>query len=301
MKSQLSFKELKKPGTSKYPFEKFDIISDQTRQFATNHWHDEIEIVYVTNGCINITINSKEFIGKSGDIFIVNSGEMHEIYGSGTPLEYCAFVFDFDMLTFRKDDFAQQNYIEPMLRGKMQFFNRVKSSEKAFEMLKYINEINSTKPTCYILSTKAVLIQFFALMIEENQIAQVQDLQSNDEKKQLLKEIVKYIDENYTKEIALKEISRHFYMSPKYFCRFFKNNFNKTFVEHLNDVRIENSIRLLTENNISVTEAAVSCGFCNMSYFTRTFKKKIGCTPSQYKKSENQDLFEEQKHFYYIK
>lgn len=145
----------------------------------------------MAKGCINITVNDQKFIGKPGYIFIVNSSELHEIYGTVTPLEYSAFVFDFDILSFRKDDFAQLNFIEPVLREKMLFFNKVKSPENAYSLLKYINEINTAKPTCY-----------------------------------------------------------------------------------LNNVRIENSMGMLAENNISVTEAAISCGFSNMSYFTRTFKKK---------------------------
>lgn len=283
MKSLSSFKEIRKRGNSNFPFEKYDIISDNSRQFATNHWHDEIEIIYITNGSINLTINHNKFTGKPGDIFIVNSGEMHEIYGCNTPLKYTAFVFDFDMLSFRKDDFAQQNYIDPVLSGKIQFFNNVKNSEKAFKLLEYINEINTQKNTCYSLFTKAILMQFFALLIEQNQVTFIHEDSVNDEKKQLLKKIVIYINENYTEQITLKEISGNFNMSHKYFCRFFKNNFNKTFIEYLNDVRIENSTRLLSENNITVTEAAISCGFSNMSYFTRIFKKKTGYTPSQYK------------------
>lgn len=289
MKSQSSYKELKKHGSYDYTFEKYDIISDCTRQFATNHWHDEFEIVYVTRGCISISINGKKFIGKSGDIFIVNSGEMHEIYGIDTPLEYSAFVFDFDMLAFYNDDFAQKNFIDPVQKEEMKFSNNVIRPERAFALLKHIKEINTVKPVCYTLSTKALLLQFFALMIEENQIILSQDSSSHDDKRQLLKEIVKYIDENYSEEITLKEISRHFNMSHKYFCRFFKKNFNKTFIKYLNEVRIENSMRLLAKNNISVTEAGISCGFCNMSYFARTFKKKIGCTPSQYKKTKIQN------------
>ncbi len=104
-----------------------------------------------------------------------------------------------------------------------------------------------------------------------------------DKKNQLLKGIVKYIDENYNQEISLAEIAAYSNMSRKYFCRFFKNNFNKTFIEYLNDVKIEHSMILLNESNISITDVAISCGFSNMSYFTRTFKKKTGCTPSQYR------------------
>ncbi len=195
MKSQSSFMEIRKRGNLNYFFEKYDIVSTHSELFVTNHWHNETEIIYVTGGCINITVNDKKFTGRPGDIFIINSGEMHEIYGDGTPLEYTAFVFDFDILSFRKDDFAQQNFIEPILRREIQFLNSVKKSEKAFAMLQYINEINTQKNDCYMLCTKAVLMQFFAFLIEEKQIVFVQDPSLDGEKKQFLKSIVAYINE----------------------------------------------------------------------------------------------------------
>lgn len=284
MKSWFSLKEQRRHGSKNYPFEKYNIISDRTKQFATNHWHNETEIIFVSKGRINITINHNSFVGNPGDIFIINSCEMHEIYGSGTPLEYSAFVFDFNMLSFRKDDLVQQKFLEPVLNGKVAFFNKIKHSADALAMLRHINEINTQKSGSYMLQTKAVLLQLFALLIEQEQLCFIKEAPPNDEKTQILKDIVAFINEKYAEKIALSDIAEHFHMSHKYFCRFFKNNFSKTFVEYLNDVRIENSVRLLTQKNISVTEAAISCGFCNMSYFAHTFKKKLGCTPSQYKK-----------------
>lgn len=274
MKTQNSFKETKKHGNFDYPFDKYNIISDYARQFAVNHWHDETEIIYVEKGCISITINNTNYEGNAGDIFIVNNGELHEIYGTSTPLEYSAFVFDFDMLSFRKDDIVQQNFIQPVLNKKMQFINKVQTSGTACALLNYIKELNNVKPECYTLLTKAALLHFFALMIQDKQTTSAPNPSLNNQRNQILKNIVSYIDENYDKEISLTEISTHFNMSHKYFCRFFKNNFKKTFIEYLNDVRIENSIHLLNENNLSITDTAICCGFSNMSYFTRTFKKR---------------------------
>ncbi len=284
MKSQSSLKESKKHGSIDFPFEKYNIVSNLSKQFATNHWHDETEIVYIENGSISITINHKRYIGESGDIFIINSGEVHEIYGIGTPLNYTAFVFDFNMLSFRNDDLTQQKYIEPILKGNIQFLNSIKKSEKVFSLMQYIDKLNTQKNACYTLCIKAALLQFLSIIMEEKQIVSVSEPSSKDETKKLLKNVIAYINDHYSEKISLSEIARHFHMSHKYFCRFFKINFNKTFVEYLNDVRIENAIFLLGNKNISVTEAAISCGFSNMSYFTHTFKKKMDCTPSEYKK-----------------
>ena len=275
-------REPKKHGKHGYAFEKYDIVSDIARQFATNHWHDETEIVYISEGAIDICINGKRFAGKAGDIFVINSGEMHEIYGTETPLVYSAFVFDFGMLSYEKADLAQQKYIKPVLDGKIYFLGQVSGDEELFSVLQYINKINTEGGDCYMLLTKAALLHFFAMLMKNGRYSFKEE--AVGQRGRLLKDMVEYIDQNFMRELTLKEISEKFNMSYKYFCRFFKNNFDKTFVEYLNDVRIENSVILLSRGDVSVTEAAISCGFGNMSYFTRTFKSRIGCTPSQYKK-----------------
>lgn len=284
MKQPSSFMEIRKRGSLNDCFEKYHVVYDRTKLFVANHWHHETEILYVTNGCIQLTINHKSFVGQPGDIFIINSGEMHEIYGDGAPLDYTAFVFDFDILSFSKHDFAEQTFIEPLLRQEIQFVNRVHTSEKMLDILQQLSEIHTQKSECYMLFTKALLVQFVARLIEEKQIVFLQNPTLDTEKKQLLKNIVTYINENYAQKIALADIAEQFHMSPKYFCRFFKKNFNKTLVEYINDVRIERSLPLLERQNVPITEVAVACGFYNMSYFAHSFKKKMGCTPSQYKK-----------------
>ena len=284
MKANTLLKETIKHGSTSYAFSKIDVVSDYSMLFASNHWHDETEIIYIDQGCLRLTINNKHYIGTAGDIFIINSGELHEVYGETAPIVYTALVFDFNMLSFRSDDFAQKNFITPILSETILFSNKIEKCEKAYKLLKYISEVNITKPSSYTLSTKASLLHFFSLMIENENFAPSHISSQDDEKNSLLKAIVTYIDENYTSEIELSEISNHFNMSPKYFCRFFKKHFHRTFVTYLNEIRIENSVHLLSKNNIPITEVAISCGFSNMSYFTRTFKKKIGFTPSQFKK-----------------
>lgn len=187
------------------------------------------------------------------------------------------------MLAFQKNDLAQQTFFEPILKGNLQFSNSIGNNKNLSKLLKHIHKINTQKPICYVLSTKAALIDFFAYIIEENKFI-LKHSNRTDKKKELLKSVIKYIDENYADTLSLEETAMKFYMSKKYFCRFFKNNFHKTFIEYLNDVRIENSAHLLSQKDISITQAALSCGFNSMSYYTSTFKKKIGCTPTEYKK-----------------
>lgn len=284
MNKETSLMETKKHGSYGYTFEEYNISSPYARQLATNHWHMETEIIYVIKGTLNITINGKSFQGEKGSVFVINSSEMHEISGVTAPLKYYAFVFDFNMLSFKTRDISELNFIEPIINGKIQFHACIEPSQNTIKLLQYIHTINQKSLKAYTLSTKAALLQFFSILIEEKQYSLCEKVSQHTEKDLLLKEIVQYINDNYSNELSLMQISKHFNMSHKYFCRFFKNNFNKTFITYLNDVRMEKAINLLENKNLSITEVALSCGFCNMSYFARTFKKTVGCTPREYKK-----------------
>lgn len=283
MKTDASLKESKSHGTPQYAFEMYRMADEKYNIFVTAHWHDDIEIIYVTGGTLHISISNKSYTGAAGDIFFINKGEMHEMYGQDTSLNYTAFVFDAAYLSFMTEDLAQKQFISPINNGNIHFFHQIKSNPFAEEILKRITQLNTEKPYSYTLGTKASLLQFMSMLIDNGLYIAKED--NTETKSEFLKKIISYINDRCTEQIPLSEIAREFNMSAKYFCRFFKNSFNKTFVEYVNAVRIEHAMKILADRDITITEAALSCGFSNMSYFTRTFKKITGFTPSGYRKT----------------
>lgn len=285
MKQDAKLKELKAHGTPQYAFELFQYSEKNADLFVTNHWHDDLEIIYVVSGTLNISINNNSFVGSSGDIFFVNKGEMHEMYGKSTSLNYFAFIFDAAFLSFMAEDAAQKQFLTPIINDKIHFPNYIKSNSFMAETLKRIFKLNTKLPEAYMLGTKAGLLQFFCELLNKGLYTFEKADASSESKSLLLKGIISYINDSYQEQIPLSDIAQEFSMSPKYFCRFFKNNFNKTFIEYVNNVRVEHAMELLKDRHASVTETALSCGFSNMSYFTRTFKKASGYTPSEYRKN----------------
>ena len=93
-----------------------------------------------------------------------------------------------------------------------------------------------------------------------------------------------FIEDNYANKISLDQISSMMNMSKVSFNRFIKKSTDKTFVEYLNDVRVENASRMLAEEEYGISQIAYKCGFYNMANFNRVFKKIKGSTPSQYRK-----------------
>lgn len=104
------------------------------------------------------------------------------------------------------------------------------------------------------------------------------------------KEAIEYIGMHYTDNISLGEVSAYVGLSPSYFSRYFKSITKNTFVQYLNEVRLENALRDITENNVSVTNAALNNGFANVKSFIRMCKSVYNCTPTGYKIKYKSDI-----------
>jgi two-component system response regulator YesN len=92
-----------------------------------------------------------------------------------------------------------------------------------------------------------------------------------------------YIDENYSRDISLDEVSREVNISPYYFSKIFKEEANENFIEYLTRVRIEKAKEMLENPALSIKEVSVRSGYADPNYFSRIFKKQTDMTPREYK------------------
>ena len=97
-----------------------------------------------------------------------------------------------------------------------------------------------------------------------------------------LKIALEFIESSYMSNISLQEMSDSVQMTPKYFCRFFREMTHRSPVDYLNYYRIERACYLLLTTNQSITEVAYNTGFNDLSYFIKIFKRYKGVTPRQY-------------------
>nr|WP_223919452.1 helix-turn-helix transcriptional regulator [Clostridium sporogenes] len=72
------------------------------------------------------------------------------------------------------------------------------------------------------------------------------------------------------------------HISTYYFCRTFKQMTGKTTTEYINEVRLKRSIKLLKDGNMNITEISINCGFNDVNYFSRLFKKSYGVSPTKF-------------------
>lgn len=99
----------------------------------------------------------------------------------------------------------------------------------------------------------------------------------------LAEQIREYIEKHYMEDICLQDVAAQFHYSDAYFCRFFKQNFDKNFIVYLSELRIEKAKELLADVTVNVKEIGQKVGYRDSSYFTKVFKRIVGVTPSEYR------------------
>lgn len=90
-----------------------------------------------------------------------------------------------------------------------------------------------------------------------------------------------YVSCNFRHSISLDEIARHLGMNRSAFCTFFRKHTGQTFTDYLNAYRVKQAHRMLVEEQRPVGETCYACGFNDVAYFCRTFRRYKGFPPSQ--------------------
>ena len=97
-------------------------------------------------------------------------------------------------------------------------------------------------------------------------------------------QIVRFILENFDKDISASSTAERFHMQLSTFSHYFKTRTGKTFVKFLNEVRLGHASRLLLESDLYVSEICYQSGFKNMSNFNRHFKRQYNLAPREYRR-----------------
>lgn len=109
--------------------------------------------------------------------------------------------------------------------------------------------------------------------------------------KNLAMEVKGYIHTNFSNDITIEHLCKYFYCSRGTLINKFKEEYGKTIHQYLQDFRLEQSLDLLKNKDLSVQETAISCGFKDANYFSKAFRRKFSISPTEYKLS----IFNEQK------
>jgi len=287
--SNSNLKEATKHGTVQFPLGFYAHTLKEEPLFVSHHWHEEVELIYIEDGNIELEINMEKVEVKENTFYFMNSEELHSLIGK-PPLSEAAIVFDLNLLSFEMFDYGQNKLIKPLLTGELKFPRSIDGSttygkEIYKEFIDIINAYSFQEKAWYIY-IKASLLKILAILVENDLlINESKNVQTNNNYKVvIIKDILSYIRNNYKNKIYLSDLSELANMNEQYFCRFFKKAIGKTVVEYINEYRIEKAVELLQKEEIKILEVCYECGYDNVGYFIKKFKQYKGYTPSDYRK-----------------
>jgi len=131
------------------------------------------------------------------------------------------------------------------------------------------------------------LLQIFQLLANSKEVVELKSEPVTNAKifkeQQRLQRIYQFIETNYQGKIDINEVAKIAFLTKPAFCRYFKKATHLTFTHFVNQFRINQSKKILLQNK-TITEACYDCGFENLSYFNKTFKRICGENPSSFKR-----------------
>ena len=278
-------KENKPHGTKDDPFSTYH-IENAGRSFQIPvHWHDEFEIIYVRSGFLTVSISGESYIGKTGEAFVVSPGNLHLMGSQSGTVDYYTFLFPLKYISFRTDDMLDEKLLESLNSGHLMICPRVKDTakelcEQLIEIYEAKNDESESKITTQV-RTKIILLQFILEMWKKGFVIENDTSGRNT----VEKEMVSYIQQNFTGKISLREFGEQFHLSEKYISRYFKEHFHITLSQYVTYLRLEHAKQLLQDTDIPVTDVAMQSGYQNVSYFIRSFQKAYAVSPLKYRKN----------------
>lgn len=281
------YRENSTHGTAVFPLQVYSHHDKDGFFSVSQHWHEELEWICAEHGILHLTIRGRSITLHPGEFCFINSGELHEIKSAGPSLHH-AIVFNPDILDFTLYDICQHNFIRPVTSGKLVFptLPSVFSPEEYQMILFHMQEIirlYHALPSCASLSIKIHILQILELFFQADCFLENTVSSKEEDSLNKLKMVIEYIQENYASPISLQTLAKICYMSPNYFCHYFKQEIGKPPISFINEYRIQKACQILTESELPVSQVALSVGFDNFSYFIRKFREYKNVTPTEYR------------------
>ena len=226
-------------------------------------------VVYCLTGSALYRFKDKEVCLKSGEFLFLTEKSMYSVECTSEE-SFCHITLNFDIS------------LCGVLEGYFMDFNEiadcvaVKDNFEAREILEKILFIWLKKKNGYKVKAKSLV---YELLYKYFIVLQKRDYSEEFEKIKVAK---KYIDENYTESIQIKELAKMCRFSESHFRRIFYSCHGCSPNEYKLKKRIEKAKDLLLTEEMTVSEVSLAVGFEDANYFSRIFKKQTGKTPREY-------------------
>ncbi|MFV0401203.1 MAG: helix-turn-helix domain-containing protein [Oscillospiraceae bacterium] len=261
-------------------------------QMVGPHWHDYYEVLYIMDGVALQTIEGKSAEVSSGDIVLIQPGEVHMTRClSEDGCGIIVMLFFPSCLNLDNQGNLYSRYLNLFLDSSSQGSGFLHSpyphQREMLRVMSRISEEYTLAAKGYQLIAKGLLYEFLGYL---QRIGGVSLHAAATHSRYL--EIVKacrYIEEHYNESLSLAALANRTGYTKEYFSALFKEVVGQNFKAFLDFVRISEAQKLLASRDYSVAEIAERVGYASLSSFSRAFKRMKGHSPSKPAESDNKE------------
>lgn len=285
--TDLHDQELSRHGNTAFPIACYD--EDLSQEEVSWHWHEEWEIVLVTEGCLCFDMENTRQMLSCGDGVFINSKVMHAIRnGSRHPGRLHSAVFHPRFIGGSMDSVFWQTLVQP-------FFT---NAATRFLVLKEDIPWQNEALQCFQMAWTAIgeeqddfenLARYHLSRSIRNILRNTDFARSNLPEQELVKigrirSMMEFIEFHYMEDLTVENIAKSVSVSNSACLRCFHEMLNTTPMQYVIETRLRKAAALLRATNRSAKDIALDCGFGDASYFTKMFRLKYHCTPGNYRK-----------------
>jgi len=243
-------------------------------------FHEALEIKYFYEGRSMIMIENDVIIAEPGWITVVNPYEIHtNVKSDAYHGKYFLLMVDLD---FFNEPAPSRIDLRTLLIAQGQKFNRcIKDNKRLQAIIMRVAEELREQKEHYRLIVYSLMSEFFALLLREELSQTLAGQKQNGRMKRpdVISPALSKILKDYRQHISVEELASLCNISKYHFCRIFKREMGVTAVQYITNYRISLAEKKLKDTNQSITEIAYACGFEDVSYFYRCYKKIKGTSP----------------------
>lgn len=248
---------------------------------APLHFHPEYELTLIVKG------GGKRFVGdsvenfESGDLVLLGSNLPH-FWRSDKPSETIseAIVIQFSV------DFVENILCKlPECKGIVSMLTTAKSGIKFDVSFAPLLEDLIDKKGLKRLTLFIELLEMLSQSTNYQSLASKSfNIKPDDAENERMRKILEFTLDNFQNDVEINDVADLANLTVPSFCRYFKARTRKTYVDYLHEIRVSHARKLLINNQLSISQIGLECGFQNLSNFHRIFKKQVGLTPLAYRK-----------------
>ncbi len=304
-----NFQELVQHGKSEFPIQYYVNSLHIAGNNVPMHWHPNLEFFVVHKGKVKIHARNIEIILEQGKGIFLNANCLHS-YESCTEGGDCLcpnVVFQPEFIA-PVNSVINMQYVMPLtlnsqlpyivLDGSAEWSRNVLDClDRVFSMLQEYGEIGryGETPTldfrnkpgsreCFEIRVHCELSRAWSLLYTHRGEVESAPAVKNEHVLQIrMQKMIGFIQEHYAEDVSLQDIANSASISRSEASRCFQSYLNTSPVSYLLKYRVERSMQLLRDNNLTVEAVALECGFSSSAYFCKLFRSHTGMTPKQYR------------------